>query len=424
VTQIRFPAKKRNDFVETIPDSSSDIADKSLMTNSRTMDTASSRLSPRQTSSHGLRLVCARSLNQIAEHGDAWNQLTAQSVQGLPMSSYAWTRTHLEHFAVADEQWLVLFAYDGDILVGVLPLCLKRNIEHFGMTVAQCISHENTICADMVTLPGREQECLEFFLDRIHQEIPGIIDIVFPYITDASPTYVLSGEFLSRYKSVSREWGKCAWAQCNRSWTDFQSKLDKDLQKNLRRMHRRLADAGRISVSIVTSDLAEPSHFQRFVRLEHSGWKGSQKTSIGSSGLSLNFFRVLIDRLQDLGWLEWHFMELDGKDIAAQLAFRTGRTLCLVKTAYNETYRRFAPGKLLFEQSLKRGFDSPDIDRVNCLGFGELYHPWNLQTQRFVEVHFIRSGFAGTVFRKIPLQLRTFRRGNGDSQLRLRVRAE
>jgi Acetyltransferase (GNAT) domain len=388
------------------------------------MNTTIARLSKIQISSRQLKLVSARSLNHLAEHGAQWDRVAAQSAQGLPMLSYAWTRSHLEHFTSAGEEWIVLFAYDEDMLVGVLTLILKKNIGYLGMTVARTITHANTTCGDMVALPERERECLDFFLDHIHQEVPGVIDVVFPAVTASSPAYLLSRGVQSGHKSFAREWGECGWLPCESGWVNYQTQLDKELKQDLRRMHKRLTDAGRVSVSVVTSDLAEPSHFQRFVRLEHSGWKGNRGTSICSSGLTLNFYRVLIDRLQELGWVEWHFMELDGKDIAAQLAVHTGKTLSLIKQAHNETYSRFTPDNLLFEQTLTRAFDSPDIDRVHCLAYGELFSKWNFRKQKFVEVHFISKGIAGTVFRRIPLSVRSFRRASRDSQPEVLERVE
>jgi len=388
------------------------------------MNTATIRPPHRHSTTRGLTLISARALHQLDEHGEAWNGVTAKSEQGLPMSSFAWTRSHLEHFVGPETNWIVLFAYEGDMLVGVLPLMLGRDLRHFGRVVAKAFSSDHTICADMSALPGRERECIEFFLECIDREAPGVIDIEFPFITDSSPTYQLLIDSWPSHNTFARDWGQCGWLPCVGGFSNYQLQVDRELKKNLRQLNKRLTDTGRVSVSIVKSDDAEPSHFQRFVRLEPSGWKGNRERSICSSGLTLSFYRVLTSRLQDLGWLEWHFMEIDGKDIAAQLAVRTGSTLCLVKTAFDENYRRFAPGKLLFEQTLKRAFEAPEIERVNCLGYGELYRPWNLSTHRFVEVHFIRKGIAGALFRHFPLHLKSIRRGNNDRQSDQQVSGE
>jgi hypothetical protein len=264
----------------------------------------------------------------------------------------------------------------------------------------------------MITAMGKERECFTAFRNALANEIPGMIDFMFHYISSGSPTYRLCREPNDGANLLTRVWNECGWLACDGSYDEYERRLDRELKKNLRKLGRRLTESGKVTHTVISSDEAEPSHFQRFVRLEHSGWKGNLGTSICASGLTLNFYRVLTSRLRDTGWLRWYFMELDGRDIAAQLAVHTGSTLFLVKTAFNENYRRFAPGKLLFERIVRHGFESNDIALINCLGYGELYRPWNVKTDSFVETHLVQQGLIGSLLRLLPLKLKSMKRGN------------
>ena len=76
-------------------------------------------------SSIPLRVVVARSPEGLAEHAAAWDEVLRAVPHPAPQLSYAWVATLLEHEVGPGDAWCCCFAYDGERLVGVLPVVAR-----------------------------------------------------------------------------------------------------------------------------------------------------------------------------------------------------------------------------------------------------------------------------------------------------------
>src|SRR5262249_11818964 len=70
----------------------------------------------------GLRIEVVRDPEALARYADAWDRLALEAPQRLPMLSHAWVSSYFEHLLEPNETWCCVFAYEGDELVGVLPV--------------------------------------------------------------------------------------------------------------------------------------------------------------------------------------------------------------------------------------------------------------------------------------------------------------
>ena len=69
-----------------------------------------------------LRTVTIDSFESLEAHTAAWNDLALIVPQRLPMLTPSWAISFFEHRLAPGETWRCIFAYDGDNLVGVLPI--------------------------------------------------------------------------------------------------------------------------------------------------------------------------------------------------------------------------------------------------------------------------------------------------------------
>ncbi|MGB3757485.1 MAG: hypothetical protein WBA07_14090 [Rivularia sp. (in: cyanobacteria)] len=55
-----------------------------------------------------LQIKAIQNFQELELHIDGWNQLAFAAPQQLPMSSYAWVSSYLEHYLSDDESWVLL----------------------------------------------------------------------------------------------------------------------------------------------------------------------------------------------------------------------------------------------------------------------------------------------------------------------------
>ncbi|MBW3625000.1 MAG: GNAT family N-acetyltransferase [Armatimonadetes bacterium] len=102
-----------------------------------------------------------------------------------------------------------------------------------------------------------------------------------------------------------------------------------------------------------------------FYRVEGSGWKGEQGTSIDSDPRTQAFFTELAHAAAENGWLRLYLLYCEDRCIAAQFALCYRQILYLVKFGYDAEWSAFSPGTLLLKQLIRRSFEDPEIDRVD-----------------------------------------------------------
>lgn len=140
-------------------------------------------------------------------------------------------------------------------------------------------------------------------------------------------------------------------------------RIFKDLRGEIR--HTRPAD--------VNESLRD---FERFVELEHSGWKGRKGTSIRSRPGSEAYFRAVVTAATRLGMMRWQKLLVDQRPVAMNMGLVTGSTYWAPKTAYDEEFSRYSPGLELNHQLFTDCMEDPDIQRINWISAPEWLDSW------------------------------------------------
>jgi len=149
--------------------------------------------------------------------------------------------------------------------------------------------------------------------------------------------------------------------------------------RELRRRARRLDALGKVEFLLRESARPVSENLARFITVEDSGWKGEGDSSIARIRGEAEFYLEATQGLAGRGWLEWNFLELDGRTIAGQLALRSGRTLYILKVGYQREFSPFAPGNLLLEKVIEHSCAAGDVDAINFLALCDWHHDWGVR---------------------------------------------
>jgi CelD/BcsL family acetyltransferase involved in cellulose biosynthesis len=148
-------------------------------------------------------------------------------------------------------------------------------------------------------------------------------------------------------------------------------------RQELRRARRRLEELGDVEFTAFEGEDL-PRGIDEFLRIEASGWKGKSGTAMAIDPEMYAFVREALTAKASRPGVRVELLSVGGKAIAANL-FLLGRDHAgSLKSGYDESYRAFAPGKLLdldAVRTLHSGRWTPRIDSLAQMGHA-VEHVW------------------------------------------------
>ena len=174
------------------------------------------------------------------------------------------------------------------------------------------------------------------------------------------------------------------------------------LRSQLRQIRIRIQQEGRLTFRRTTE--ATPDALERFYRLEASGWKAHSGSCALKDG-SRPFYDEVMHAAARRGFLSLSTLELNGNLIAAHMSLVHRDRCYSPKVAYNESYKKFAPGHLIIGEILRdcleRGIRVFDITGQD--------QPWKLKwTSECQQVshHYIFKGRLGSLAHAVGSRVR------------------
>ena len=133
----------------------------------------------------------------------------------------------------------------------------------------------------------------------------------------------------------------------------------------MRRQWRRLSEHGELSYMVARQPEEIRYHLEEFLTLEDSGWKGQRKSAMVADRYRAAFAREAINSLAETDSVRIHSLALDGEAIASMIVFVSSGEAWTWKTAYNENWARYSPGKLLVDRLTEWHLDDINIQRTD-----------------------------------------------------------
>lgn len=329
----------------------------------------------------GIRLVDVRTLEELAEHADVWNELSIKADRLSPLLSYPWMHAFFKNLTNPPETWLCLFAYESNRLIGILPLVasysyrvLTRSLQLFKLPY----HFAHTSGTDCLTLPGRE-DILAVFLDYLNH-----IPTTFPCLSlKHVPEHYASVKYFSRGNplmcAVQNPAGFETIVPLAESGEKYVEGLSAKFRKNLKRASRKLAGIPDVRFLFCENNRPAKENNARFLEVENRNWKGERKTSIKDYASSAITFEEAAEGLSRQGLMAFSFLESGNKPIAAQYAMINNRTLYILKMGYDAEYTACSPGNLLMFKVIQAACDSGRFDEIDLISDVPELSKWNVQ---------------------------------------------
>lgn len=141
--------------------------------------------------------------------------------------------------------------------------------------------------------------------------------------------------------------------------------LSRHHRHEMRRQWRRLSEHGELTYTVARQPDEIRHHLEEFLTLEDSGWKGRRRSAMVADRYRAAFAREAINGLAETDSVRIHTLALDGEAIASMIVFVSSGEAWTWKTAYDEKWARYSPGKLLVDRLTEWHLDDLNIRRTD-----------------------------------------------------------
>ncbi|MDZ8221739.1 GNAT family N-acetyltransferase [Nostoc sp. ChiVER01] len=349
-----------------------------------------------------LQIKIVENLEELKPHSENWNQLAFDSTQQLPMTSYAWVSSYFEHYVEVDESWFCVFAYRNSDLVGVLPLIVTSQ-RLFGFNFSFLVTRRSSqSCSlDIVATLGLENIVIPALIDAAIKFCPHHIGIVFNRLPENSPTIAALEEMSDITLIKELDWMKGAHLKVASCFEEYRKTLSGNLKSTIKRSRKKLYQLEGVKTIFLQGSDATEKHLPQLIEVEAASWKRTKGKLIANSSIDVSFYKNLTRRLSEAGWLEWQLLEAGGKTMAINLAIKLKRSTIIWKLAYDESYSKFSPGTILFEEVVKSAY-TDNVEEINLVSDFPWYDNWNMDKRPHYNIKVYSHQPISLIFGLIP----------------------
>jgi Acetyltransferase (GNAT) domain len=133
--------------------------------------------------------------------------------------------------------------------------------------------------------------------------------------------------------------------------------------REMRRQWRKLSADGPLTYEVARQPADIRRRTEEFLALEAKGWKGRKRSALINDRYRAAFAREAIGNLAEADAVRIHTVDFKGRAIASLVVFVMAGEAYTWKTAYDEDFSRFSPGKLLMMKLTEWHLDDANIMR-------------------------------------------------------------
>lgn len=304
----------------------------------------------------------------LRAHAVDWNRLARE----VPFRGWDWMECWWKHYgrdhgrATPNKELLLLAVWDDGELVGVAPWYLDhvwaegRSIRCLGAGEA-CSDYLSILCER-----GRENlvgESLAHWLTE--QQMAGTstrVDWDVLELTGIAEGDLVGKRLLESLAMLGNDVHLRPGLSCWRialpaSWPEYVATLSKSHRKQVRRLTRRMLDAGRARLHVARDALEIERAFDLLVDLHQRRWQSRGQSGIFASRRFLAFHRALIRRLFAAGQMELLWLEVEGRPIAAEYHLLGNNRLYAYQSGIDPERLDYEPGRLAVAATVARAIE-------------------------------------------------------------------
>ncbi len=338
----------------------------------------------------GLRVEEVGAAADLGRFWVDWEDLAERAPGAELFETRLWITAWLDAYW-QDRPLAFLFVWSGDRLVGLAPLL---------------DDHEGTLgCPRCLVTPvnPHSRRCSLLAAD----DPEPVVDAVLTHLEQtrrgsrmrlrccdaASPVVAALEEREPR--SLVRQKDASPIIRLDGDWEGYLASRPRHVRHELSRKRKRL-DAEWDAKWVRVADAAGAERaLTDVLRIERNSWKDREGTSLVSEPGAAAFYARIARACAAKGWLRIELLYLDGEPVAHLLGVAHRGTYYALKTSYDEAYRAWSPGIVLFQHAIRKAFE----DGLAVFDFLGADSRWKSELANDQRSHVDACAFSGTALR-------------------------
>lgn len=179
------------------------------------------------------------------------------------------------------------------------------------------------------------------------------------------------------------------------SFSDYLQRRSKKFRQNLQRRFDKAQHAGfRISLNHITQATEMQAALRQFGRLESKGWKEKIGTAVHLNSSQGQFYLQLLEDYAISEQASVYQLCFNDQPIAMELCVASAGMLVLLKTAYDEEFATYSPGRLLLYLLLQHEFSQKRVQTVEFYTSADKNDLLWADGQRWIHHHMLLRNLA------------------------------
>jgi len=297
---------------------------------------------------------------------NSWNAFV-NSYGNNPVTLYEFTKMFLELDRSQGWDPLVLIGYDNDDIVGIAPLIMR---DVFGIRIVR-FAFKPYYTTDFIVKDRFRTKFINGLLDLLFQNLKSkVADLAFP--TESPNMSILrkicnaKGIFWGTEPYI----GHCAViVPPTATWDQFENSVRGRFKKRFRGLERKLDRAGSWKISYVQAETDEFDVSDKILAVDKASWKEdwrAQKNVENDPELAIIWkgSKLLAKTTPEFTY-SVHFLEIDEKPVAFVISLRYKQTGAMVKTSFDERYRAYSPGLVVWNAAFRALFENKNVKKID-----------------------------------------------------------
>ena len=298
----------------------------------------------------------------------AWNDLAAAALEPNVFYEPWMMLPAIDAFARGEKlRFVLVYAHQAEgppLLCGLFPIERVASYQGMPFRHVRLWQHKHCFLGTPLVRSTHARECLVAFLDWLEADAEGASAIQWGLIGADGPFWRAlrtALEASGRRSFVPWRFERALMRPRAGGDAFVAEALSHKGAKELRRLERRLAEAGPVEYAELENAAEAEQWIADFLELEGRGWKGRNASALGSTEAGRLFFTRTALAAARRGRLMMLGLRLAGRWIALKCNFVSGEGSFAFKIAYDEDYARFSPGTLLELENIRRFHSRPDL---------------------------------------------------------------
>jgi CelD/BcsL family acetyltransferase involved in cellulose biosynthesis len=337
----------------------------------------------------GFRVSVIQDYEQFASLAHEWNDAVDRARLSHPFLRHEWMRSWWDSFGApstrAARQLHIVLVRNGDRIVGIAPL-MRESAVVYGLPVRRLalLANDHTPRADFV-VAGDENEIYQAIWTSLAGEIDHWDVLQLTQLPHTSGTISAISRLASAEQLPIGTWKSTdsPFLELAGSWDSYWASLPAKFRSNVRNRLTRLHHIGSPALEVLSQKAAISAALDEAWRLEASGWKDKEGTSITADPAVQRFYTLLADRAGDRGWLRLLFLNSGGRRIAVSYSALYDGRLFLLKTGHDREFHACSPFKVLTYLATQEAY-AQGLREIDFLGDSE---PWKHEWTPTVRAH-------------------------------------